>query len=130
MLRLTWDGPDALLKSLRPTGTKQRQRVYRWENKWGFLMLGTDDWLAESRLPVAHAIDGENRYLLEAVECSPDEAPPFEIDDVWEEDVVVMGGGSMATKCMSCVGNKETLNAFVKKHGLILPPDIASQLRF
>jgi hypothetical protein len=129
MFRLTWDGPDAQQKSLRPDRPPQVQRVYRWENKWGYLLTSNGEWLAESRTPVAHASSGETRYLLEAVEELNLEAPPFAVDDLWEEEVVLLGGGSMAAHSMSLVGSKEFLARFCKDHGIVLPPEISAAFR-
>jgi hypothetical protein len=114
---------------MRPSsGAIQKQRVYRWENKWGFLLLERGDWLAESRLPVTHTTKGDTRYLLETVECLEDDAPPYWVDDVWEEDVVLVGDGSMAGQSMSLVGSKEFLIQFFKDKGAVLPPEILLRL--
>ena len=125
MFRLTWDGPDAL--RLRPQQTPQRQRVYRWENKWGVL-LSTGDWYAEARLPVAHGQREGTRFLLETVETLEDEAPPYAIDDAWDEDVVPMGGGSAAGGSMSVRGTAKELVAWLSKHGLGVPPAFTATL--
>jgi hypothetical protein len=125
--RLTWDGPDALWKTLRPSGPLKKQRVYRWGNAWGFLLHDGTGWLAESRLPVAHATAGDTRYLLEAIECLQDDAPPFLIDDMWEEEVLLMDAiGSMSGNSMSLVGSEDSLTRFFKSHGLLIPPEIQS----
>ena len=134
MYRLTWDGPDARWKTLRPEGPPQTQRVYRWENKWGILFR--DQWYAEARTPVFHETVGETRYLLETVESVADDAPPYIVDDVWEEDVVplVCGtatastAGSYAGHSISLLGSKEALDNFFVKHGVVLPPEIRVRL--
>lgn len=125
--RLTWDGPDARWNTLRPSGPVQKQRVYRWGAAWGFLLLDGKDWFAESRLPLSYATTGETRYLLEAVTSVEEDAPPFLLDDVWEEEVVLLDRiGSMAGHSMSLVGSKESLTRFCAEHGLVLPPEILS----
>ena len=126
MFRLTWDGPDARWKTLRPEGTPQKQRVYRWENKWGLLSRG--QWYAESRTPVFHETAGETRYLLETVESVADDAPPYIVDDLWEEDVVQLSNGSYAGQSMSLLGSKEDLLHFFVQHGILLPPEIRVRL--
>jgi hypothetical protein len=131
MYRLTWDGPDARWKTLRPEGPPQKQRVYRWENKWGFLSRG--QWYAESRTPVFHDTVGETRYLLETVEPVANDAPPYSVDDLWEEDVVPLNcgssaNGSYAGHSMSLLGTKEALDTFFVKHGIVLPPEIRVRL--
>ena len=65
------------------------RRVYRWEDKWGFLR--GDVWNAETRTHVAS--DGEN-YLLETVVPYPTNAPPPVVDDMWEEEVHMMPYGT------------------------------------
>jgi hypothetical protein len=126
MFRLTWDGPDALLKSMRPVASPQMRRVYRWENKWGFFIPSTGHWFAEGRVPVAHGQRGDTRFLLETVELLDDEAPPFAIDDVWEEEVVDMSNGSYAGISISLTGSAKELVAWCKGHGLAVPPVISS----
>lgn len=135
MFRLTWDGPDARWKTLRSEGPPQKQRVYRWENKWGLLSRG--QWYAESRTPVFHDTVGETRYLLETVESIDDDAPPYIVDDLWEEDVVPLLCGldgstgscvSYAGQSMSLLGSKEALIHFFVHHGILLPPEIRVRL--
>ena len=132
MYRLTWDGPDARWKTLRSEGTPQTQRVYRWENKWGLLSRGR--WYAESRTPVFHETVGETRYLLETVESVADDAPPYIVDDLWEEDVVPLlcgstgSTGSYAGHSMSLLGSKEALLHFFVDRGIVLPPEIRVRL--
>ena len=129
MFRLTWDGPEALWKTMRPSLTKtQKQRIYRWENKWGFCTPQTGEWVAEARLPVAHCQREGTRFLLETVESLEDEAPPFAVDDAWEEEIVPMGGGSYAGASMCLKGSAKDLQAWCAKHGLVVPPALLSHL--
>jgi hypothetical protein len=79
---------------------------------------------------------GETRYLLETVESVADDAPPYIVDDLWEEDVVPLVCGSAASAAlgsyaghsMSVVGTKEALDTFFVKHGVVLPPEIRVRL--
>lgn len=128
MFRITWDGPAALRKSMRPVKKPERLRVYRWENKWGVFRAETGAWWAEARGPVAHGQRDDTRFLLETVEPLEDDAPPFSVDDAWEEDAVPMTEGSYAGVSMSLRGTAAELVAWCDRTGLLLPPAIASSL--
>ena len=128
MFRLTWDGPEALWKTVRPVGEKtQRQRVYRWEHKWGCYIPATGVWCAEARIPVQHGQRDGTRFLLETVEPMEDEAPPFHVDDAWEEEVVAKGSVT-AGMSMSIKGDAKTILAWYETHGLGFFPGLASSL--
>ena len=130
MFRLTVDGaqvtkPRATMSSKK---TLQTQRVYRWENCWGFALPGTsieNAWFAERRIPETFgtAADG-TKFLLERVEPLHIDAPPLKVDDLWEEEVILLGQGGMATKSLSVVGSKSDLQEFASRNGFTLPPDL------
>ena len=124
MFRFTWDGPEALRKHIRPTKTPEKQRVYRWENKWGLFSPQSGHWAAEKRLPVAHAQRDGTRFLLETVESLRDESPPYAVDDVWEEEVV-MNGALTAGISMSLHGTPNEILGWCSKNGILVPPTIA-----
>jgi len=136
MFRLTVDG----VQVVKPRGTMtakktpQKQRVYRWENCWGFALPGTsieNAWFAERRIPENFGIatDG-TKFLLERVEPLHIDAPPLKVDDIWEEEVILLGQGGMATKSLSVVGSKTDLTEFAVRNGFVLPPDLLdSELR-
>lgn len=130
MFRITWDGPAALRKSIRPDKKPQWLRIYRWENKWGVLYVETGAWFAEARRPVAHGQRDDTRFLLETVEPLEDDAPPLSIDDAWEEDAVplFLTTGSYAGTSMSLRGTAAEIAAWCERTGLLLPPAVASSL--
>jgi len=113
---------------MRPDKKPQRLRVYRWEHKWGVLNVETGAWLAEARVPVAHGQRDDTRFLLETVESLEDEAPPFSVDDAWEEDAVPLTEGSYAGVSMSLRGTAKEIATWCERTGLLLPPAIASSL--
>jgi hypothetical protein len=136
MFRLTVDGaqaakPRAAMSSKK---TPQKQRVYRWENCWGFALPGTsieNAWFAERRISETCGIatDG-TKFLLERVEPLQIDAPPLKVDDIWEEEVILLGQGGMVTKSVSVVGSKTDLTEFAVRNGFVLPPDLLdSELR-
>jgi len=88
----------------------------------------TGAWFAEARRPVAHGQRDDTRFLLEIVEPLEDEAPPYSVDDAWEEDVVPLTEGSYAGISMSLRGTPTELAAWCERTGLLLPPAIAPHL--
>jgi hypothetical protein len=66
--------------------------------------------------------------MLETVESVADDAPPYIVDDLWEEDVVPLSTGSYAGHSMSLLGSKEALLHFFVDHGIVLPPEIRVRL--
>jgi hypothetical protein len=136
MFRLTVDGVQVAKPRSTMTAKKtpQKQRVYRWENCWGFALPGTsieNAWFAERRIPENFGIatDG-TKFLLERVEPLQIDAPPLKVDDIWEEEVILLGQGGMATKSLSVVGSKTDLTEFAVRNGFVLPPDLLdSELR-
>jgi hypothetical protein len=63
---------------------------------------------------------------LETVEPIEDEAPPFHVDDAWEEEVVV-DGPVTAGVSMSLQGDAKAILAFCESNGINIP-GLASSL--
>ena len=96
------------------------RRVYRWEDKWGFLR--GDVWNAETRTHVAS--DGEN-YLLETVVPYPTNAPPPVVDDMWEEEVHMMPYGTWCNVRV-IYGTLSEIKRICSSNNVSLPRAIAS----
>ena len=128
MYRLTWDGVQVKRSGVPTKKTVQTQRVYRWGDCWGYSLSGTPietAWFAERRILEAHAIHADGtKFLLERVESLTTDAPPMRIDDVWDEEVILLGQGSMVTTSMSVVGSKAELTEIAVRNGATLPPDL------
>lgn len=87
MYRLTMSGPvteQFLTKHSNPIWI----RMYRWANKWGEYNPANDEWTCEKRRELAYKKEQENQAVLESVENIDSFGPPFDIDDMWEEEVV------------------------------------------
>jgi hypothetical protein len=130
MFRLTVDGAQVVKPRSAMSSKKipQKQRVYRWENCWGFALPGTsieNAWFAERRIPETFGIatDG-TKFLLERVEPLYVDAPPLKVDDIWEEEVILLGQGGMVTKSLSVTGSKTELIEFAVRNGFSLPLEL------
>jgi hypothetical protein len=68
-------------------------RMYRWENKWGEYVIATNQWSCEKRTHMAYFLESEsdNQAVLEKVEAIDLYSPPYEVDDMWEEEVLTNG---------------------------------------
>ncbi len=113
MLRLTIQGKPT------PTSTAKTawRRVYRWGEYWGYLMLDQtakweQAWSAERRDSLGTYTDEKGLvYFLER--ATPVQiAPPNQIDDVWEEEVVCQGSITHGT-LWSIVGTEGDLEKFI-----------------
>jgi len=134
MFRLTFDGVQAMetraktKSSSRAQVPVKTQRVYRWENCWGYCIPGAsteNNWFAERRSLESYGIAADGtKFLLERVESLPIDAPPLKVDDIWEEEVILLGQGGMATKSMSVIGSKTELAEFAVRNGVSLPPEL------
>ena len=107
-----------------------KQRVYRWENKWGYLrkdQAWDESWTAETRSHIAFGVNDDNTFLLE--ECAPLAAtPPVSIDDVWEEEVLC-DKTITCNSILSITGSKQDLIQFCSKHTILMPISIMESMR-
>jgi len=116
MYRLTISGPIAdkyIDANLKNDTIKQIVKIYRWGNKWGELWSSKSDqnWNVESRKDIAHHIDNHNMLLIELVEpIHSCQAPPFQIDDSWEEEVVVQNNILFGTSLV-IIGTKSSIQS-------------------
>jgi len=138
MYRLTFDGVQAMetrakrmARTQATVGKSQppkTQRVYRWENCWGYCIPGApteNNWFAERRISESYGIatDG-TKFLLERIEPLLIDAPPLKVDDIWEEEVILLGHGGMVTKSVSISGSIPELTEFLVRNGISLPPEL------
>ena len=68
-----------------------KRQVWRWKNHWGYVYPGVTwdhAWVAETRNEVASLWNEKEKALLETVEDSAIQAPPFEVDDLWMEEIL------------------------------------------
>ena len=91
MYRLTISGPitEEFLKT--KTVNTCWIRMYRWGNKCGEYVIENNEWNSEIRRFVAYSKDSENQAVLEKVEPIDAYSPPYDVDDIWEEEVVKQG---------------------------------------
>ena len=108
-----------------------KQRVYRWENKWGYLRQGQtweESWLAEERTFVGSVSKDENIFLVETY--TPIELlPPVEIDDMWEEEVVC-DKNITCNSLLSITGSKEDLMNVCKAYDIELPSAVLNVVNY
>ena len=89
MYRLTVSGPVVQTVQNKWKQTlPQWIRIYRWANVWGEYCKNTDEWLCEIRKSVGTYDDNVTIAILETIEPQMALAPPYDIDDMWEEEVV------------------------------------------
>ena len=97
---------------------KHRRRVYRWGEMWGILDHD-GSWRVEERRTV-HETDAPF-VLLEEVRLQSVSAPPLHVDDVWEEEVAIVGDledhGDLLSICLP----DRVLMAWAKQKGITLP---------
>ena len=108
MFRLSISGPVAE-NCMKRNGAPVRSewvRIYRWGDMWG--MMGAE-WVVESRHQLAHTIDAANMVLLEEIrEENAIQSPPYDIDDVWDQEIIK--DGSIEYGNMVCIqGNLSEL---------------------
>ena len=130
MYRLTISGaaPISFLKQL-PSVKPIKQRVYRWENKWGYLRQGRtweESWLAEERTFVSSSILGDNTFVVETY-TPIENIPPVNIDDLWEEEVVY-DKNVTCNNLLSITGSKDDLIRFCKVHSIDMPPAVVNAI--
>ena len=99
-----------------------KQRVYRWENKWGYLRKDKswdESWSVEERSHISFAVNDENTFLLEL--CIPlSISPPVNIDDVWEEEVIC-DKTVTCNSILSITGSKQDLIQFCARYAIQIP---------
>jgi hypothetical protein len=92
--------------SLSPTVRK----LYRWSKYWGTL-----PWKVETR---THVLETEN-YLVE--HCIPtDLPPPYDVDDIWEEDVILLPNIEY-NGLLSIVGTWQEILGVLQREDLPIP---------
>lgn len=130
MYRLTVTGTANVAFLSQHAHTKPiRQRVYRWENKWGYLrkeQMWDDSWLAEERTFVSAASTDENVFLLETY-TPLQSLPPVDIDDVWDEEVIC-DKNITCNSLLSITGSKQELINFCKTHSIQVPSKIVDSI--
>jgi hypothetical protein len=104
------------LASPRKPGTPVKRRVYRWGDMWGFLT--GSEWVVERRTPV------KGSEYLEVVERCSIHAPPPQVDDVWDEEVILMEDGSEWNGLWSLCDDANTVSKWCSRHSIAcsLPP--------
>jgi hypothetical protein len=95
MYRLTISGP--IVQTIRNKWKQtlpQWIRIYRWANVWGGYCKDTDEWSCEIRKRIGNYDANETMAVLETTEALDILAPPYDIDDCWEEEVLQHGNHS------------------------------------
>ncbi len=87
---------------------KQQRRVYRWGATWAYAA----PWKVEQRIPVSDTVP-----LVEICTPTSDLQPPFDVDDMWEEEVVLLPHIEY-TGLLSLVGTAAELLAVMEREGL------------
>jgi len=107
-----------------------KQRVYRWENKWGYLRKDQswdESWNVEERSHISSGVNNDNTFLLEA--CIPlSSTPPVTIDDVWEEEIIY-DKTVTCNSILSITGSKQDLIQFCATHAIHMPVSMLESMR-
>lgn len=122
MYRVTLSG-KSLPSSQKPS---TRVRIYRWGNTWGMLQPGSDwerTWKAETRKTIGYGSTDTLQYLIESVTNGKEEAPPCEVDDMWEEEIIQDGVISYGNTVVLTGNGEDIRNAWKR---LSLPMDLFS----
>jgi hypothetical protein len=92
-----------------------QQRIYRWGSRWGVMKEGK--WSVEERFPRDDL--GSPEYPL-VEECRPcgEFAPPKDVEDLWEEEVISINGGEYTGVLTAIVGNQEEMESFCREYDL------------
>jgi hypothetical protein len=120
MYRFTYDGPKVVSLRASMRGTPTTLRVYKWEDKTGYLFQDAPKWeaawIAEQRTPIGHG----SGWLLERVTPLRIDAPPPTVDDLWTEEVIVRGN-VIAGNMLTIVGNEKEIGDYAARTGITLP---------
>ncbi len=111
MFRITYsqETSDAWrAKRLSGPFEKQQRRVYRWGATWAYAA----PWKVEQRIPVSDTVP-----LVEICTPTSDLQPPFDVDDMWEEEVVLLPNIEY-TGLLSLVGTSAEVLAIMEREGL------------
>jgi hypothetical protein len=111
-------------KTINPTLTKiEQRRIYRWDSLWGILCKNT--WTVENRTLLFES----GPILLESVNSmSSIHAPPFHVDDVWDEEFYMIQNAEWNGILSICMPAIDIL-AWASKHSIRLPDQIRSYLQ-
>lgn len=119
MYRLTISGPfvDKLRDEMK---TKQTTwlRMYRWGSTWGVFTKEHDDWVCERRTFLSSMEDNGNTYIVESVHNVDCSAPPYDIDDMWEEEVIKKDNVACGN-LYTITGSGKELHAAAKEYPVI-----------
>jgi hypothetical protein len=93
----------------------QWMTVYRWGMFWGYWNPSSSQWTAERHQYSTHHRDEfGNTFLLEAIEPSSIAAPPYDIDDVWKEEIK-QDGVCTYGNLLTIRGSKSTIEDILAK---------------
>ena len=87
----------------------QGRRVYRWANVWAY----ANPWKAETR----QMIQETEECLVELCTPTADQQPPYEVEDMWDEEVVFMPHMEY-TGLLSLVGTQVEIQGILEREGL------------
>ena len=96
-------------------------RMYRWGSTWGVFNKEHDNWTCERRAFLSSLEDNGNTCIVERVTALDCSAPPYDIDDMWEEEVVEKDN-------VTC-GNLYTITGSGKEIHAAAHPSIAKWLQ-
>ncbi len=110
MLRITY--PKSISDDWRSKKTisdVQQRRVYRWGATWAY----ANPWKVEKRT----VLQEHNGILLELCTPTSDHQPPYEVEDMWDEEVVLLPHIEY-TGLLSLVGTPQDLQVVIAREGL------------
>jgi hypothetical protein len=113
MIRITYNKEisDAW-RAKKNVANIQHRRVYRWGTKWAY----ASPWKVETRTSF-HQSD----TLVELCSPTSDQQPPYEVDDMWDEEVFLLPHIEY-TGLLSLVGTPQELQAVMTRDGLPVVP--------
>jgi hypothetical protein len=115
MFRLSISGPISDSYTLANNSKSMWIRVYRWGSKWGEKYIGCDenDWICETRRQVANKSEMNHMVVLEETQSFECNAPPFDTDDIWDEEVYMKDNITYGN-ILVLKGNKDELYSICK----------------
>ena len=121
MYRLTLEEKHAAAWRIENEGKAKRvkQRVYRWAQYWGTLRADEPfetQWRIETRIPLNI---GSSSTLLQRIEPVTDiQNPPVNVDDIWDEELLVLPTGESCNTLLYITGDKECILKACGKYGI------------
>lgn len=110
MFRITYNKEISTLWRSKKTPTDiQTRRVYRWTNVWAY----ANPWKSETR----SVIQESEEYLVELCTPTSDQQPPYEVEDMWDEEIVFLPHIEY-NGLLSLIGTQRELLEVMEREGL------------